>query len=315
MADQLLDTIIRQLLGPTLIVDSGRKVTFASDSLRRLLGRVSDLDHCENIVFAPRLRKCGGCCWDAIDDYLDCGSHALWPMRRADGTWISTICQLSVVDIAGAHGFVHMRVRPLARPLERDLVLFRAMRAGMPGRETYRHWAVEFFSKHGKAHLEWLDASDQTDRRVHAALDGIARIGTEAPFDIRVAEGKSSVVRRVIAARGAESLQLALLQSKGGRMMPGELMAAWAAVCVSAESDADRAIDAGPSAAGTDLLLEALSPRETEVLALVLEGLTDSAIAARLGLSVHTVKNHVRHIMEKCGVRKRVQLAAIARAA
>lgn len=311
LADQFLDTIIRQLLGPTLVVDSARNVIFASDSLRALVGRNTDLDHCESLIFAPRKKQCGGCCWDAIDDYLGCRCHAVWPMRRSDGSWLSTLCQLSVVDIAGAHGLVHLRIRPLTAPLERDMALFRSIRAGMAQGEIYRKWASQFFTHHGKCALEWLDPEDKGDPRVASALDGLATVGTDAPFDIQVGEGKKTTIRRVIAAEGAKGLQLALLQSRSGKLRPGELMSAWAAVRVAVE----KRDECGYSVAGTSLLLESLSPREQEVLTLVLDGMTDAAIATRLSLSAHTVKNHVRHMMDKCGVRKRVQLATIARAA
>lgn len=311
MADQLLDNIIRQLMGPTLVVDSARKVIFASDSLRTLLGRNTNLDSCESLFLAPQRNQCGVCCWDVIDDYLGCGCQALWPMRRGDGSWVSTLCQLSVVDIAGAHGLVHMRIRPLEAPLERDMALYRAMRAGMAQTAMYRQWAAQFFAQHGKCMLDWLDPADEDDPRVAAVLAGLARVGTDAPFDIQVVDGKRTTVRRVIAAEGPEGLQLALLQSKDGKLRPGELLAAWAVVRIAAE----RRDQTQLSNMGALILLEGLSPRKQEVLALVLDGLTDSAIAVRLGLSAHTVKNHVRHIMDKCGVQKRMQLAAIARAA
>lgn len=52
-----------------------------------------------------------------------------------------------------------------------------------------------------------------------------------------------------------------------------------------------------------------LSVREKEVIALLREGLGNKAIAARLYISTHTVKTHVKNLMEKTGVRTRVLLA------
>jgi DNA-binding NarL/FixJ family response regulator len=48
-----------------------------------------------------------------------------------------------------------------------------------------------------------------------------------------------------------------------------------------------------------------LSARETEILRLVADGMTNQEIAGRLYLSVHTVKNHVHRILEVLGVRSR----------
>ncbi|MBX9689870.1 MAG: response regulator transcription factor [Candidatus Obscuribacterales bacterium] len=53
----------------------------------------------------------------------------------------------------------------------------------------------------------------------------------------------------------------------------------------------------------------ALSVRELEVLALIVEGLSNQEIAARLKLSQETVKSHVRRLMEKLVVSDRTQAA------
>ncbi len=55
-----------------------------------------------------------------------------------------------------------------------------------------------------------------------------------------------------------------------------------------------------------------LTPRETEVLALVGQGLSNQEIAARLYISPHTVQNHLGSLYTKLGVDSRVKLARIA---
>ena len=52
----------------------------------------------------------------------------------------------------------------------------------------------------------------------------------------------------------------------------------------------------------------ALSPREKEVLRELLAGLQVKEIGAKLFLSTHTIRNHIRHIYEKCKVQNRVEL-------
>ncbi len=53
-----------------------------------------------------------------------------------------------------------------------------------------------------------------------------------------------------------------------------------------------------------------ISAREAEVLAAVGEHLTNAEIAARLAVSEHTVKNHLKSILSKLHLRNRHQAAA-----
>jgi DNA-binding NarL/FixJ family response regulator len=61
-----------------------------------------------------------------------------------------------------------------------------------------------------------------------------------------------------------------------------------------------------------ELYLEALTPREREVLTQVAQALSNSEIAATLHLTEATVKTHVGRILAKLGMRDRVQLVVFA---
>lgn len=52
-----------------------------------------------------------------------------------------------------------------------------------------------------------------------------------------------------------------------------------------------------------------LTPRETQVLALVAQGMRNKTIAHELGLSEHTIKLHLHHVISKIGARNRTQAA------
>jgi DNA-binding NarL/FixJ family response regulator len=55
-----------------------------------------------------------------------------------------------------------------------------------------------------------------------------------------------------------------------------------------------------------------LTPREREILKLIGEGLTNGAIAARLFISVNTVRNHVQSVLAKLGVHSKLEALSVA---
>jgi two-component system, NarL family, response regulator DevR len=55
-----------------------------------------------------------------------------------------------------------------------------------------------------------------------------------------------------------------------------------------------------------------LTEREREVLALVAEGLSNAAIAERLVVSVHTVRNHIASLSAKLGAHSKLEALSIA---
>jgi DNA-binding NarL/FixJ family response regulator len=66
-------------------------------------------------------------------------------------------------------------------------------------------------------------------------------------------------------------------------------------------------------AAQMEQLVEPLSERELEILALIARGASNKEIAGQLFIAEGTVKNHVTHILGKLGVRDRTQAALKAR--
>lgn len=68
-------------------------------------------------------------------------------------------------------------------------------------------------------------------------------------------------------------------------------------VSAGESADVTVAVSHGVSAPADDDVL--LTPRELEVLALLAEGMSNKAIARRLGISVHTAKFHVGALIDK----------------
>jgi DNA-binding NarL/FixJ family response regulator len=58
---------------------------------------------------------------------------------------------------------------------------------------------------------------------------------------------------------------------------------------------------------------ETLTPRETEILKLIVEGYTNRQIGAELNISIRTVEGHRANISDKLGLHSRVELVRYAR--
>jgi DNA-binding NarL/FixJ family response regulator len=69
---------------------------------------------------------------------------------------------------------------------------------------------------------------------------------------------------------------------------------------------------ARPTGTAPDLRLDALTDREREVLKLVVSGLANDEIAARLVITLATAKTHVSRILAKLDARDRAQLVVLA---
>jgi DNA-binding NarL/FixJ family response regulator len=63
---------------------------------------------------------------------------------------------------------------------------------------------------------------------------------------------------------------------------------------------------------GTAALVGTLTRREADVLVLVARGLSNQEIAAHLGLSVETIRTHVKHVYVKLGVSDRARAVIVA---
>jgi DNA-binding NarL/FixJ family response regulator len=96
-----------------------------------------------------------------------------------------------------------------------------------------------------------------------------------------------------------------------GPQIAAAIEAAVAGLVVFHPSEIESLVQAQREDESPELLPEALTPREIEVLQLLAEGLGNKEIASRLGISEHTVKFHVASIMGKLGAGSRTEAVTL----
>ena len=127
---------------------------------------------------------------------------------------------------------------------------------------------------------------------------------TEAEFAPGMAAIRDGTVRALLPAWATgEEIRLAIEATAAGLVVLHPDLAEQAAFASMAPVPAADSLSAAPGSQ--------LSPREAEVLNLLAGGLGNKQIAARLGISEHTVKFHVTSIFNKLGASSRAEAVAI----
>lgn len=147
------------------------------------------------------------------------------------------------------------------------------------------------------------------ERRINGGTDGVDLLSTfakRAP-DARIVFLSSAyddnTLRRVFAGGAAGCL---LKTQSVDELVEAIRSVARGQVVVASEL-MSRVVQLTRPTNGTD---ELLSPREIEVLQLLAYGATTDQIAEQLFISVNTVRNHVRHVIQKLQVHSRLEAAA-----
>jgi NarL family two-component system response regulator LiaR len=150
------------------------------------------------------------------------------------------------------------------------------------------------------------------DMHLTSELDGIAAIrGIRERFPKIQVVALSSFFDRDLVQNAMQAGAIGyLVKGVSGEELAGSIRAAHAGRPVLGAEAVNALVQpAGPeSGPGHDL-----TTREGEVLALLVEGLSNAEIAAQLHVTVATVKYHVSNILSKLGATNRTEAAALAR--
>ncbi|MEU6191462.1 protein kinase [Nocardia sp. NPDC047038] len=147
--------------------------------------------------------------------------------------------------------------------------------------------------------LAWVAAKERDVRRAAVLLGTAEGLG-------RMAGGSSILFRSLLVYH--EECERGVREALGVGVYRASRQAG---IAMSFDAAVRFVLGEQPQAgAPADRLSSSLTKREREVANLVVEGLTNKAIAARLVISLRTANGHVEHILAKLGFTSRTQIAA-----
>jgi DNA-binding CsgD family transcriptional regulator len=148
------------------------------------------------------------------------------------------------------------------------------------------------------------DPVRRADLAARVALSGHLLARTEAEADIVLADGQSPVPAELPALRLAECEdESALPPTRSASQLDAALRAVAVGLRVGLPVSPAGFAEAEPAR-------PLLTPRELEILDCLGEGMSNKAVARRLGISAHTVKFHLEAVFAKLGATSRAEAVA-----
>jgi DNA-binding NarL/FixJ family response regulator len=135
----------------------------------------------------------------------------------------------------------------------------------------------------------------------------ILKLAEEAPVAIVLLVDDANTERDLDALRNGVRAVLPRNMSPGGIVAAVEAVGVGLAVLLPERLDNLLRESTVSHRAVSPPLVEALTPREIEVLGMMVEGWGNKEISTRLGISEHTVKFHVASIMGKLNASSRTE--------
>lgn len=317
----LAENIFRELTEPLILIDELRRVVCTSSAFDRFCGPHQSDCRCDSILL-PCMNDGGveSCCWDNLDIYLDQGGRALWPLITKAGEIRPALCHVSTIDLFAKPLYIVLRFTLLAdtaSPVALDF--FGAQRRSLGSSEVYAAWLKHYLQQHYRPRSiawlgiesDWPGHQDERKQAIQLTQARSALVGTPIPFDLLLRRGRKSFLYHVFPCVGdrgkVDALVMSAPQNGFEAHTVDEIRQAVSLTTTQTPIGAGK----GTSVAATDF---GFTEKEQQVLCLLATGVTDKEVAERLNLSIHTVKNHVRSMMEKAQVHKRTVLVTLASA-
>lgn len=329
---EILARLVAGWPGLLMLVAPDRSVLALSASLAQLLGKNA---RGLGPLVCTRVTSCGeaqGCCLDFVSGADDISEPALALIPRPHESPLVVLTRVEPIGLSGGTRayLVHLDpLTPLPEPASQFALdsLLSQLRAQHADRTAWLRLLSDQWIRPlvGPKWIGWLAEHDDATTELllsvgrlpkgakHEQIIAAAQAARRelpdntSPFTLRLPAQPGPHALYVLPAGPRPGWLLLLLGGTHDSARIG-LLHALTASALRVDQQSHLSQSGAADVFGTTLHA-ALTAREVEVLTLVAQGLADKRIALVLGLSFHTVRNHLRKIMRKLGVGKRAQIA------
>ena len=289
---ELLIRVLEQVMEPMAVLDKEGKVIYCTPSFKSLWER--DIKDCACVdMFIPAFTEDGtACCWNLVNFYSkDCG---FWISKKDKSLFI---CKAYPISINKDNAFMVVKLKQIRHDFDEKgcLLCYDGFLSLLKdkGIEAYKTYVKEYLRRLLKAKsVKWINKEDG-----FSLVFKIASVGYSI-FDLFL-EGK---IFHVIGPRLNKGENFLLVQGLSD-ISQKELTELMRLVeLINSNGDFSEISSKNVHS------LMGLTEREKEVFSLILMGYTNQEIAHRLGISINTVKNHIKSILSKTDTQRRTQL-------
>lgn len=160
-------------------------------------------------------------------------------------------------------------------------------------------------------HGLWLQLTRRWMPGRRAAVVDLVSEGSSGVFQVLLDAGFRSLLLHGVPGSGERPDGLYLLAGDGWSL---DQVQWWECLVPAMHAAWRRSSAVGRGPLAPQRMLDLVTPREQQIVEGLRAGLSNEGIAIQLGISMFTVKNHVRKILRKLGASNRAQAVAIAMA-
>jgi DNA-binding CsgD family transcriptional regulator len=298
---------------PFILINKDKEIIFQSDSFKKLVCfNHKNLGLCSAFLISA-LNINGGkeCCWDVVENYQKSNENALWQIRDHKKNIKTILCKIELINVGDSSAIIALKIEPIVEsqaPIAKSF--FNNLYCSLDNENTYKKVVCKYFREHYNIkYVKWLSLQNKYPNVLEQKIINIiSRHTKKYIYDIIIEHNKSFKIFHIFRHSDDSFLVIGKMKSKLDIHFVNILQTA----IDTLDIQEDELLTLQKKQIKQGAFLELLTYSEKEILTYLQKGLSNKEIAIKRGVSINTIRNQVRSMMEKAGVNKRIKMILLA---